>query len=149
MLQGKCPRCREGNIFTYPVSRISSLIKMNDTCPELWCAIGARARFLSGCHVCWLWIYCGYAGNYRNYSLRSGRPFRMGIHWCHYRRNGLVSTAELPVFPNRLSLFFGGIKYNHRCHNQSNLLTLSIITCCSTFEIKVFNTIRRVACYFW
>lgn len=33
LLQGKCPRCRQGDIFTFPVSRISRFNQMNEFCP--------------------------------------------------------------------------------------------------------------------
>jgi uncharacterized protein (DUF983 family) len=33
-LQGKCPRCREGDIFTYPVARVSKFNVMNEKCPH-------------------------------------------------------------------------------------------------------------------
>jgi uncharacterized protein (DUF983 family) len=32
--QGKCPRCRQGDIFKYPLSRISKFSEMNANCPE-------------------------------------------------------------------------------------------------------------------
>jgi uncharacterized protein (DUF983 family) len=34
LIQGKCPRCREGDIFAYPISRITKFNVMNDTCPH-------------------------------------------------------------------------------------------------------------------
>lgn len=34
LLQGRCPKCREGAIFTYPISRVSKFNVMNDTCPH-------------------------------------------------------------------------------------------------------------------
>jgi len=33
LLSGKCPACREGNVFKYPVSRISHFAEMNHECP--------------------------------------------------------------------------------------------------------------------
>jgi uncharacterized protein (DUF983 family) len=33
LLSGKCPACHEGNVFKYPVSRISHFAEMNHECP--------------------------------------------------------------------------------------------------------------------
>ncbi len=33
LLSGKCPACRQGDVFKYPVSRISHFAEMNPTCP--------------------------------------------------------------------------------------------------------------------
>ena len=38
LLHGKCPRCREGNIFKYPATKISKFNVMNETCP--CCGVG-------------------------------------------------------------------------------------------------------------
>lgn len=32
--QGKCPRCSQGDIFKYPLSRISKFSEMNANCPH-------------------------------------------------------------------------------------------------------------------
>jgi uncharacterized protein (DUF983 family) len=32
--QGKCPRCKEGDIFHYPLSRITRFSEMNSHCPQ-------------------------------------------------------------------------------------------------------------------
>jgi uncharacterized protein (DUF983 family) len=34
LLLGKCPRCREGDIFKYPARRIGKFNVMNQTCPH-------------------------------------------------------------------------------------------------------------------
>jgi uncharacterized protein (DUF983 family) len=38
LLHGKCPRCREGDIFKYPARKISKFNVMNETCP--CCGVG-------------------------------------------------------------------------------------------------------------
>jgi len=55
LLQGKCPRCREGNIFTYPVSRISMFNRMNETCPNCGVRLEPEPGFYQGA------MYVGYA----------------------------------------------------------------------------------------
>lgn len=37
ILRGKCPRCREGNMFVYPPLNFSRFSKMNTHCPQ--CAL--------------------------------------------------------------------------------------------------------------
>jgi uncharacterized protein (DUF983 family) len=34
LISGKCPRCREGDMFTYPATNITKFNVMNDTCPH-------------------------------------------------------------------------------------------------------------------
>lgn len=34
LMQGKCPRCREGDMFTYPAYKFTKFNVMNDTCPH-------------------------------------------------------------------------------------------------------------------
>ena len=38
LLLGKCPRCRQGDIFKYPARRLSKFNVMNKTCPH--CGVG-------------------------------------------------------------------------------------------------------------
>ena len=33
-LNGKCPRCRTGNVFTYPLANITKFASTNDYCPH-------------------------------------------------------------------------------------------------------------------
>lgn len=32
--QGKCPRCRQGNMFKFPLTRITKFSEMNEHCPH-------------------------------------------------------------------------------------------------------------------
>ena len=48
ILQGKCPRCREGNIFTYPVSKVSKFNVMNETCPHCGIRLEPEPGFYQG-----------------------------------------------------------------------------------------------------
>lgn len=34
LVHGKCPRCREGKIFTYRINKLSRFNVMNSTCPH-------------------------------------------------------------------------------------------------------------------
>jgi uncharacterized protein (DUF983 family) len=55
MLQGRCPRCREGKIFTYPVTKISKFNAMNHQCPSCGVRLEPEPGFYQGA------MYVGYA----------------------------------------------------------------------------------------
>jgi len=48
LVQGKCPRCREGSIFTYPVSRVGKFNVMNETCPHCGVRLEPEPGFYQG-----------------------------------------------------------------------------------------------------
>ncbi len=55
LLQGRCPRCREGKIFAYPVTRITRFNKMNHECPHCNVRLEPEPGFYQGA------MYVGYA----------------------------------------------------------------------------------------
>ena len=54
MIKGKCPRCREGNLFTYPIGKISKFNVMNKTCPACGVGLEPEPGFYQGA------MYVGY-----------------------------------------------------------------------------------------
>jgi uncharacterized protein (DUF983 family) len=55
VVQGKCPRCRKGNIFTYALSeRFFLFNKMNTTCPNCEVRLEPEPGFYQGA------MYIGY-----------------------------------------------------------------------------------------
>lgn len=48
LLLGKCPQCREGRIFTYPLYKISRFHRMNDTCPHCGVRLEPEPGFYQG-----------------------------------------------------------------------------------------------------
>lgn len=48
LLHGKCPRCREGDIFTHPTSKISRFNVMNATCPHCGVMFQPEPGFYQG-----------------------------------------------------------------------------------------------------
>lgn len=46
--QGKCPRCGEGNIFVYPISRISKFSEMNAHCTKCGVSFEPEPGFYYG-----------------------------------------------------------------------------------------------------
>ena len=54
LLTGKCPRCREGEMFTYPLTNITRFNKMNQTCPHCQRRLEPEPGFYQGA------MYVGY-----------------------------------------------------------------------------------------
>jgi uncharacterized protein (DUF983 family) len=54
LLQGKCPKCREGDVFTYPVKRVAHFNKMNEKCPHCGVRLEPEPGFYQGA------MYVGY-----------------------------------------------------------------------------------------
>ena len=55
LLHGKCPRCRKGEIFKYPVSNhLFQFNKMNETCPHCEMRLEPEPGFYQGA------MYVGY-----------------------------------------------------------------------------------------
>ena len=48
LLKCKCPRCREGDVFTYPLSHIAKFNTMNDTCPHCGIRLEPEPGFYQG-----------------------------------------------------------------------------------------------------
>ncbi len=48
LLQGRCPQCRVGKIFTHSVSRLRGFNKMNETCPHCGVRLEPEPGFYQG-----------------------------------------------------------------------------------------------------
>ncbi|MFN0203949.1 MAG: DUF983 domain-containing protein [Bacteroidia bacterium] len=48
LLSGKCPACREGDIFTYPLKRITHFAEMNKNCPHCTSTLEPEPGFYFG-----------------------------------------------------------------------------------------------------
>lgn len=55
LLSGKCPRCREGDMFAFPVTNLSKFNKMNEVCPHCGVRLQPEPGFYQGA------MYVGYA----------------------------------------------------------------------------------------
>jgi uncharacterized protein (DUF983 family) len=55
LLKGKCPRCREGSMFTYRVTNLGRFNRMNDHCPLCDQRLEPEPGFYQGA------MYVGYA----------------------------------------------------------------------------------------
>lgn len=48
LYRGKCPRCREGDIFKYPLIRIHKFSKMHESCPNCGASFEPEPGFYYG-----------------------------------------------------------------------------------------------------
>ena len=55
LLRGKCPRCRQGDMFAFPATNLTKFNKMNDTCPYCGVRLEPEPGFYQGA------MYVGYA----------------------------------------------------------------------------------------
>src|SRR5689334_14878029 len=54
LLKGKCPRCRKGNMFTYPATNLTRFNRMNDVCPHCGARLEPEPGYYQGA------MYVGY-----------------------------------------------------------------------------------------
>ena len=54
LLSGKCPRCREGDMFAYPVTSLGRFNRMNEFCPHCGVRLEPEPGFYQGA------MYVGY-----------------------------------------------------------------------------------------
>ena len=55
LLSGKCPRCRQGDMFAFPATNITKFNKMNDRCPSCGVRLEPEPGFYQGA------MYVGYS----------------------------------------------------------------------------------------
>jgi uncharacterized protein (DUF983 family) len=114
LLQGKCPRCREGSIFAYPVSKLSSFNKMNEACPHCGVRLEPEPGFYQGA------MYVGYAFTVAVLVIVGIILYFLGdpSEWVYIGViiGMMVLLAPLNYRYSRIVYlyFFGGIKYNPR-----------------------------------
>lgn len=116
LLHGKCPRCRIGNIFTYPViGNLKKFNKMNFECPNCGVRLEPEPGFYQGA------MYVGYAITIACIIFVSiVLYFFMGdpSEWVYI---GVVVAIMLLIVPfnyrySRILYlhFFGGIKFDRQ-----------------------------------
>ncbi|HEX5168131.1 MAG TPA: DUF983 domain-containing protein [Cyclobacteriaceae bacterium] len=54
VFSGKCPRCRKGDIFAYPIRNLSKFNQMNNRCPNCGATLEPEPGFYQGA------MYVGY-----------------------------------------------------------------------------------------
>ncbi len=114
LLHGKCPRCREGDIFKHPVSRLSQFNVMNDTCPHCGVRLEPEPGFYQGA------MYVGYGFTVAILTIIGLALYFLGdpSEWIYIGIiiGVMVLLAPLNYRYSRIFylFFFGGIKYNSR-----------------------------------
>lgn len=112
LLQGKCPRCREGDIFMYPVSRLSKFNVMNNACPHCGVRLEPEPGFYQGA------MYIGYGFTIGFLILISLILYMLGdpADWVYIAVTIGVMLLLAPLnyrYSRIVYLYlFGGIKYN-------------------------------------
>lgn len=48
LLNGKCPKCRQGDMFAFPVTNLTKFNKMNDKCPHCGVRLEPEPGFYQG-----------------------------------------------------------------------------------------------------
>ena len=48
LLNGKCPRCRQGDIFAHPATKLTKFNKMNEYCPHCGLRLEPEPGFYQG-----------------------------------------------------------------------------------------------------
>jgi uncharacterized protein (DUF983 family) len=112
ILQGRCPRCREGKIFTWPVRKISKFNVMNNECPCCGVRLEPEPGFYQGA------MYVGYAITIACIGVISAILYRLNVksEWTYIFSiiTFMVLIAPLNYRYSRILYLhlFGGIKYN-------------------------------------
>jgi uncharacterized protein (DUF983 family) len=112
LLHGKCPRCREGDMFKYPITKVSKFNVMNEHCPYCGVSLEPEPGFYQGA------MYVGYAFTVAVIVIVGLVLYYLGdpSEWVYI---GIVIAIMLLLSPlnyrySRILYltFFGGLKYN-------------------------------------
>jgi len=112
LLQGKCPHCRQGDMFAYPIRKLSKFNVMNATCPHCGIRLEPEPGFYQGA------MYVGYGFTIAFISLVSLVLYALGdVSEWHYIGASIGGMALLIPLNYRYSrivylYLFGGIKYD-------------------------------------
>ena len=118
LLEGKCPRCRQGDMFTYPASRILKFNVMNKECPVCGVRLEPEPGFYQGA------MYVSYAFTIAFIIMISFILYFFAGDPSEWIYIGVVIAVMLILVPFNyrysriLFLYmFGGIKYNPRARS--------------------------------
>ena len=112
LLQGKCPRCHTGDIFTHPVKRIPKFNVMNRECPHCGVLLEPEPGFYQGA------MYVGYAFTITFLIIIGVLLYALGNppDWVYITVaiTVMVLVAPLNYRYSRIVYlyFFGGIKFD-------------------------------------
>ncbi len=112
LLLGKCPRCRQGDIFTHPITQIAKFNKMNETCPHCEIMLQPEPGFYQGA------MYVGYGFTVVFIVIISLILYLLGdpSEWVYIGTIILVAVILAPLnyrYSRIIYLYlFGGIKFD-------------------------------------
>ena len=112
VLLGKCPRCRQGDIFTHPITQLSKFNKMNETCPHCAVMLQPEPGFYQGA------MYVGYGFTVAFIIIISLILYLLGdpSEWVYIGTIILVAVLLAPLnyrYSRIIYLYlFGGIKFD-------------------------------------
>ena len=118
VLKGKCPRCRQGQIFTYPAASLR-FNTMNDTCPYCGVRLEPEPGFYQGA------MYVGYGFTVTCILLVGIILYLLGdpSEWVYIGVSISVMLLLVPWnyrYSRILYLYwFGGIAYNPATRNKN------------------------------
>jgi uncharacterized protein (DUF983 family) len=112
LLEGKCPHCRKGDMFTYPVRKLSRFNQMNSLCPYCGIRLEPEPGFYQGA------MYVGYG-----FTILAIGIIGLSLYFLGNASTGvyigtvigvMVLFAPLNYRYSRIVYlyFFGGIKYD-------------------------------------
>lgn len=117
IILGKCPQCRQGNIFEFPAAKLSKFHKMNERCPHCGLRLEPEPGFYQGAMYVSYAITIGFMVVIGLILYFSGDP----SEWVYIGTviGVMVLLAPLNYRYSRILYlhFIGGIKYDRR---QSN-----------------------------
>lgn len=114
LLQGKCPRCRKGSMFTFPVTRLSKFNVMNEHCPHCSVRLEPEPGYYQGA------MYVGYGITVAFITLIGLLLYALRVQseWVYI---GVVISFMVLIAPlnyrySRIIYLylFGGIQYDSR-----------------------------------
>ncbi len=114
LLLGKCPRCRKGSMFTFPVTRLSKFNVMNEQCPHCSVRLEPEPGYYQGA------MYVGYGLTVAFITLIGLLLYVLGVQseWVYI---GIVIGFMILIAPlnyrySRIIYLylFGGIQYDSR-----------------------------------
>jgi len=114
LLSGKCPRCRQGDMFAYPVTDLSKFNRMNESCPHCHVRLEPEPGFYQGA------MYVGYAFTLAVILVVGLISYLLGdpSEWVYIGTVIGIMLLLVPVnyrFSRIVYLYtFGGIKYDPR-----------------------------------
>ncbi len=114
---GKCPRCRQGSMFTHPMWDLTRFTRMNKECPVCGLQFEREPGFFFGA------MYISYAFSVAVFVTVGVALSVLGDYPLHYYLIG-VTLAIILLFPvmfrySRILFlhFFGGVEFEERYSN--------------------------------